>query len=162
MTHDPRNGPTIASAGSATTGGPPEDGAMLRALFDQAMARPEGERHAWAQALPVDASLRAALLRLLRASARLHGPLEMPVLARAASIGDESEPAAPEGLIGQRVGAFRLTALLGQGGMATVFLGEREGADFLHRVAVKLLRRGLYSAKQGSVNNIPRQLRLVG
>ena len=145
MTHEPPNGPTVASQGSASAGSPPEDGAVLRALFDQAMAQPDAERETWAHTLSIDESLRAALLRLLRASARLHGPLEMPVLARAASIGDEAEPAAPEGLIGERVGAFRLTALLGQGGMATVFLGEREGADFRHQVAVKLLRRGLYS-----------------
>ncbi len=140
MSHEPPNGPRTASAGS-----PPEDGAVLRALFDQAMTQPQGERETWAHALSVDESLRAALLRLLRASAKPHGPLEMPALERAARIGDEAEPAAPEGLIGERVGAFRLTALLGQGGMATVFLGEREGADFHHQVAVKLLRRGLYS-----------------
>ena len=35
--------------------------------------------------------------------------------------------------------------LLGQGGMAAVFLGEREGGDFRQLAAVKLLRRGLYS-----------------
>ena len=35
--------------------------------------------------------------------------------------------------------------LLGKGGMAAVFLGEREGGDFRQHVAMKLLRRGLYS-----------------
>jgi len=50
-----------------------------------------------------------------------------------------------DGLIGSRIGGFRLVRLLGQGGMATVFLGERSNGDFEQRVAVKLLRRGLYS-----------------
>jgi eukaryotic-like serine/threonine-protein kinase len=140
MSHD---APTVAA--TSPEGNPPEDGAALRALFDHAVALPEGERETWLHALSIDASLRESLLRLLRAFGRQHGPLEMPVLARAASIGDEDEPAAPDGLIGERIGAFRLTALLGQGGMATVFLGEREDADFHHQVAVKLLRRGLYS-----------------
>ncbi len=58
---------------------------------------------------------------------------------------DVDEPLRHDGLIGQRIGAFRLTRLLGKGGMAAVFLGEREGGDFAQRVAVKLLRRGLYS-----------------
>jgi serine/threonine-protein kinase len=113
-------------------------------LFDAAVAQPECAREAWALAQPVGESLRSALLRLLRAAAR-HGPLETPALARAARIGDDVDPDVTEGLIGERVGAFRLTALLGQGGMATVFLAEREGADFHQEVAVKLLRRGLYS-----------------
>src|SRR5689334_14249638 len=102
MSHEPPNGPTTAS-----TRGPP-----LRDLFDQAMALPEAEREAWVRALSIDDSLRASLLRLLHASAKQHGPLEMPAMARAARIGDEAEPAAPEGLIGERIGAFRLTALL--------------------------------------------------
>jgi tetratricopeptide (TPR) repeat protein len=124
---------------------PPDGGGGLRALFEQALAQPEPAREPWARALPIDEALRSDLLRLLRAAARPQGPFDTPALARAASIGDDVEPAAPEGLIGERVGAFRLTSLLGQGGMATVFLGEREGADFRQEVAVKLLRRGLYS-----------------
>jgi eukaryotic-like serine/threonine-protein kinase len=140
MSDDPPTIPAVASAGNS-----PEGGAALRALFDQAVAQPEGERESWVQALSVDESLRAALLRLLRAFAKQRGPLDLPALARAANIGEDDEPAVAEGLIGERIGAFRLTALLGQGGMATVFLGEREGADFRHQVAVKLLRRGLYS-----------------
>ena len=140
MNPQPPTAPPPVSATFAT-----ENGATLRALFEQALAQPEDEREAWTLALPVDESLRSRLLRLLRAAANRHGPMDMPALERAAHIGEEDEPAAPEGLIGERVGAFRLTALLGQGGMATVFLGEREGADFHHEVAVKLLRRGLYS-----------------
>ncbi len=50
-----------------------------------------------------------------------------------------------ERLVGQRIGAFRLVRLLGKGGMAAVFLGAREDGDFRQDVAVKLLRRGLYS-----------------
>ena len=116
--------------GSVAAPNTAEDGAALRALFEQALAEPEDEREAWALALCVDESLRSRLLRLLRAAANRQGPMDMPALERAAQIGDEDEPAAPEGLIGERVGPFRLTALLGQGGMATVFLGEREDARF--------------------------------
>jgi serine/threonine protein kinase len=50
-----------------------------------------------------------------------------------------------ESLVGQRIGVFRLVRLLGKGGMAAVFLGSRESGDFRQDVAIKLLRRGLYS-----------------
>ncbi|MBN8483059.1 MAG: serine/threonine protein kinase, partial [Xanthomonadales bacterium] len=135
MTTDPPTDPARVAA----------HGAVLRDLFEQALAQPEAGREAWAMALAIDDALRAALLRLVRAAADRPGPLDVPVLARAARIGDDDEAATAEGLIGERIGAFRLTALLGQGGMATVFLATREGADFHHEVAVKLLRRGLFS-----------------
>ena len=46
---------------------------------------------------------------------------------------------------------------LGQGGMATVFLAEREDVDFQQRVAVKLLRRGPYSELQQQLFRRERQ-----
>jgi eukaryotic-like serine/threonine-protein kinase len=57
----------------------------------------------------------------------------------------EAPELAVDGLIGTTLGGFRLVRLLGHGGMAAVFLGERVDADFQQQVAVKLLRRGLYS-----------------
>jgi non-specific serine/threonine protein kinase/serine/threonine-protein kinase len=41
-----------------------------------------------------------------------------------------------------RVGRYRITRELGQGGMAVVYLAEREEGDFQHRVAVKVMRGG--------------------
>jgi eukaryotic-like serine/threonine-protein kinase len=118
--------------------------ARLRALFDAALEQPAPRRAAWVAAQSADDDERAALQRLLEADTVASGPLDTPVAERAARIGDDDD-AGSEGLIGQRIGAFRLIRLLGQGGMATVFLGEREGVDFTQQVAVKLLRRGLYS-----------------
>ncbi len=43
----------------------------------------------------------------------------------------------------EHVGPYRLIGHLGRGGMGTVYLGERADGEFDHRVAVKLLRRGL-------------------
>lgn len=48
-------------------------------------------------------------------------------------------------LIGQIVGGFRLVRLLGEGGMSSVYLGERV-KEFEQRAAVKILREGLYDA----------------
>ena len=44
------------------------------------------------------------------------------------------------------VGPFRLLRLLGEGGMGTVYLAERRDADFVQRVALKLLDRSAASA----------------
>ena len=117
--------------------------ARLRMLFEAALEVAPAQRSAWIAAHAAEDE-RSALQRLLAADAVIGGALDLPVAERAARIGG-GDDAGIEGLVGQRIGSFRLVRLLGQGGMATVFLGEREGADFRQRVAVKLLRRGLYS-----------------
>jgi serine/threonine protein kinase len=116
----------------------------LRDVFDRVLELAETERGQWIDAEVSDPDDRAALRLLLGAEAG-HGPLDMPSTERILRIGAEPELEA-DGLVGQRIGAFRLVRLLGQGGMAAVFLGERDGAGFRQQVAVKLLRRGLYSA----------------
>lgn len=51
-------------------------------------------------------------------------------------------PPPPDPLLGRRLGPYRLTARLGEGGMGAVYLAEREG-EFHRRVAVKLVRSAL-------------------
>ena len=41
------------------------------------------------------------------------------------------------------IGSYRLLDRIGRGGMGTVYLAERADGEYEHRVAVKLLRRGL-------------------
>lgn len=50
------------------------------------------------------------------------------------------EAAAPE-----RIGAYRVTGLVGQGGMGAVYRGERAAGDFDHTVAIKVIRPGALS-----------------
>jgi len=44
---------------------------------------------------------------------------------------------------GRRVGAYLLLRAIGAGGMGTVYLAERDDAQFKKRVAVKLIKRGM-------------------
>src|SRR5690606_3086450 len=53
---------------------------------------------------------------------------------------DADAEAKAEALIGRRVGGFELQGLLGQGGMAFVYLAEREQGGARQRVALKWLR----------------------
>jgi eukaryotic-like serine/threonine-protein kinase len=120
----------------------PDTQNRLRDLFDQAVDIPAGGRDAWIDAQLADPTERAALRRLLAAD-DTHGFLDTPATEHAERMA--AEEVLPESLIGQQIGAFRIVRALGHGGMAAVFLGERVGADFAQQVAIKLLRRGLYS-----------------
>lgn len=115
----------------------------LRACFDAAMDLPAAQRPNWVLAHIIDPQQRAELLRLLAAE-QISGALDTPSAERAARIGSERELNTFD-RVGFHIGAFTLVRLLGQGGMATVYLGERTDADFQQTVAVKLLRHGLYS-----------------
>ena len=99
-------------------------------------------RDAWLAANVDDGDTRALLLRLLGADTS-DGFLDVSAVQRLACL--VAVEIAPQGLIGERVGAFRIVRELGRGGMAVVFLGARVDADFEQQVAIKLLRRGLYS-----------------
>src|SRR5690606_3439980 len=123
----------------------PERCERLREVFDIALELPSGQRAQWIAEHLDDVDDRAALTLLLSAAIQ-RGPLDVPSAERMRRL--EIAMPSSEGLVGQVVGGFRLTRLLGQGGMATVFLGERDTAEFRQLAAVKLLRRGLYSAHE--------------
>jgi serine/threonine protein kinase/tetratricopeptide (TPR) repeat protein len=53
----------------------------------------------------------------------------------------------PDAWTGKRVGAYKVIRQLGEGGMAIVFLGERDDDHFRKRVAIKMLRPGFYTAE---------------
>jgi serine/threonine-protein kinase len=114
----------------------------LRDLFERAVDVCAAERDAWIDAHATNPGERTALRRLLAADDG-SGFLDTPATEYAARLAADEVTA--DGLIGQRIGAFRLVRTLGRGGMAAVFLGERVDADFEQNVAIKLLRRGLYS-----------------
>jgi len=65
----------------------------------------------------------------------------------------ENSPAArwlsfdPAAWRGKRIGAYKIVRELGHGGMAVVYLGERDDEQFSKRVAIKMLRPGFYTAE---------------
>ncbi len=138
------NDPSVTSDARDTLAGSGDSIARLRMLFDLALDMAPGDRGAWIARNVADANDREALARLLAAADEIGGGfLDTPVAEHASALAADSVVA--ESLLGQRIGVFRLVRLLGKGGMAAVFLGTREGADFRQDVAIKLLRRGLYS-----------------
>jgi eukaryotic-like serine/threonine-protein kinase len=61
------------------------------------------------------------------------------------SLTPDSPPTAPRTLSGARLGSYRLGMLLGQGGMSSVYLANRDDGQFEQKVAVKLMSPHLTS-----------------
>ncbi len=120
--------------------------ANLRDCFDQLLALPPPERAAWLRSHAIDFDQHDMLVRMIAEAEAVQTQRDgsdLPErLQRLAAAQDDAAAAA---WIGRRVGAFKLLRLIGQGGMGAIFLAEREDADFAQQVAVKLLRRGMFS-----------------
>jgi hypothetical protein len=118
----------------------PERWRRLEDLFEMASAMPSGERGVWLdRACADDAELRAELDAMLRADGVTHLPIERALEAGHAI----AEAAAAVPMIGRRIGPYRITAVLGYGGMGSVFAAARDDQVYLREVAIKVLRNEL-------------------
>jgi serine/threonine-protein kinase len=116
----------------------------LRELFDVAVDLPTEERGAVLDALCPDPGNRERLDRMLALDTqqRLALPRHaVEVLTRSMDDTEQPEPFAA----GNRIGGFELIELIGEGGSSSVFRAVRETAGVRQEVALKLLRRALYS-----------------
>ena len=119
----------------------PERWQKIQAILDQAEEQPYEGRLDWLHVVcEGDDELLAEVQSFLAHEEQLAGFIEEPVLSRLYGE-EESLGCFPAG---DRVGPYRLVALLGEGGMGAVYLAERE-AEFEQRVALKLIQRGLAS-----------------
>ena len=124
----------------------PERWKEIEAVLDAVLACPSGERPETLHRLTGDdAELRREVESLLAAHAAADGFLDDsaeafagPYLLHAAAGEAGDRP-------GAVVGRYRLVAELGRGGMGTVWLAERSDGEFEHRVALKLIKRGMDS-----------------
>ena len=127
----------------------PERWRRLSTILDGALDLPSEARARYLDlACGGDAELRREVEDLLAAEASAGPFLETPAGERSAPLVAEmvqhlGEAEAPPA--GRLVGAYRLLAELGEGGMGTVHLAERADGQFEQRVAIKLLRHGLES-----------------
>lgn len=102
----------------------------LELAFDQ----PAAERMAWARTRYADdPDLLARVLKLLDTDASMSSAL---LTGGVRDLLDEELP--PE-----RAGPYRITELIGRGGMGAVYIAERDTGDFDHKVAVKIIRPGV-------------------
>jgi len=115
----------------------------LHEIFDALLDVPAERREDWLNDHQIDMDTRSELQRLAEEDAQT-GPLDRSPAATLATAFGNKEPTI-DSVIGRRIGVFRIVRALGEGGMASVFLAQREGADFQQTVALKLLKRGALS-----------------
>lgn len=117
----------------------PEDTLERQALqlFESALLQPSEEREAWISKTAGDNTALAekALALLLRDKGS--GPVLFTGQAITDTVDDEESP--------QRIGAYKITGLVGRGGMGAVYKGERDTGDFEHIAAIKVIRAGVMS-----------------
>ncbi len=130
----------------------PDRLARVKALFEAALDEPEASRAALlARECGDDEALRDEVASLLSALARSGSTWDRPapefVADALAELADTIDrmPEQDETAVGQRVGAYLVTRLIGSGGMGAVYEGARADDEFHKRVAIKFLRRGLES-----------------
>ena len=113
-------------------------------ILDAAFELPVDSRPSYLdQACSGSPELRAAVERLIASAENPHSPLDSgaELVRQVVEEGAEpEEPALPEGA---RIGPYRILRKLGTGGMGTVYLAERDDAQFRQVVALKLVRGGL-------------------
>ena len=131
----------------------PEQWLALRPYLEHAFDMADEARAAWLHSIGTqDPALAAQVASLLQ---------EHNDLAKAGFLeGSLKLPTSVAGLAGQVVGPYTLISLLGQGGMGSVWLGERTDGRFERRVAVKFLNVALLG--QGGEERFKREGRILG
>lgn len=111
--------------------------ARLDAFLDELLDLPDSERVAALRLRTVDdPQVAAGLESWLRAVQASNDFLSTPPRP------GMDEWCLPDPTIGVRLGAWRLTRLIGRGGMGDVYEAVRADGEFEQRVAIKLLQRG--------------------
>jgi eukaryotic-like serine/threonine-protein kinase len=112
---------------------------LLRTLFELSLEQPDSERDAWLQRQC--AASPDMLARLRRMLAQRQKPAGILANDAAALLG-RLLPAedAVDDVLGGNIGPYRMSRMLGEGGMGRVYLAERVDGQFHHQVALKLIR----------------------
>jgi len=118
---------------------------QVKAIAIEALAQPDAERFAFVAArCGLDEPLCReveSLLASMASATHLYERPAFPAEAVLTALADTQE--APASVVGRRIGAYRVVAELGRGGMGVAYLGERADDAFDKRVAIKVIKRGM-------------------
>ncbi|MGA9527176.1 MAG: protein kinase [Terriglobales bacterium] len=117
----------------------PEKWEQVKELFTLALGQAPGERNSFLrQACGGDESLFSEVESLLSSFDSAGAFLEDCPASDMLS-------AQLRGVAGKRIGAYRILREMGHGGMAVVYLGERDDQNYRKQVAIKMVRPGIDS-----------------
>src|ERR1700730_15888017 len=112
----------------------------IQSLFEEVVDSGPEERVArLASSCQGDSDLRDSVEALLASDQRTEDPLVNAIGAAAESLLEEHQ----DRLLGTRIGPYRVMSILGQGGMSTVYRGERDDSQYQHTVAIKVLHQAV-------------------
>ncbi len=112
----------------------------LLQMLGRAMELPDGQRKAFLhEQCAHDPALLERALRLIQEESESK---EWDLSSSRNLIAPVLETSPPP-LLGQQIGPWKLSRLLGEGGMGTVYLGDRMDEAFSQEVAVKVIREGV-------------------
>ncbi|MGH9849481.1 MAG: tetratricopeptide repeat protein [Blastocatellia bacterium] len=117
----------------------PEHWQRIEALFGAVVDRPAAERDTYlTRVCNGDEELRLEVLSLLARDTSedlIRDPIAGVALSFTARPKDD--------LTGERIGPYRVTRLVGRGGMGAVYEAERDDEQFRQQVAIKVIKRGM-------------------
>lgn len=117
--------------------------AKISEIIETAIEKPESERSAYLTKIcGEDTALREEVESLLLYEATDTDLFEKNQISHL--FFDEADKLT-NSFIGKQIGKYKLTNLLGEGGMGAVFLAERTDGEFDQQVAIKLLKQGFVS-----------------
>jgi serine/threonine protein kinase/tetratricopeptide (TPR) repeat protein len=129
----------------------PERWKQVEEVFQTALDLQADERHRYIEtACAGDETLREQVVSLVSQYEAAGDFIEEPAFA-SVSLAQETDPHSTNPMnfpeldpaIGRRVGSYRLVREVGRGGMGAVYEALRADGEFRHRVAVKLIKRGM-------------------
>lgn len=120
----------------------PERWQQIKDIFQAAMEQETGQCAEFLEkACAGDEELRREVESLLLADQGATNPLDAQVSQIAATLLLPAEP--NQQMIGRRIGVYRVTGLIGQGGMGAVYRAARDDHQYDKEVAIKLVKGGL-------------------
>lgn len=116
----------------------PDSWRRLETAFHSALELPADERESWLRTTFADEpALQREALAILHVHVAAGDSLSVHHLLPALDAGD-----APTLATGDRIGAWRIDALIGRGGMGEVYRASRADAAYEQEVAIKVMRAG--------------------
>jgi tetratricopeptide (TPR) repeat protein/tRNA A-37 threonylcarbamoyl transferase component Bud32 len=124
----------------------PERWKQIAEIFQTVVERPAAERASFLTKIcGPDQELRREVESLLAHESE-DSFIQNPIGHAAQALTQAPADDMADDMIGRRLGAYRVTRLIGHGGMGAVYEALRDDAQFEQRVAVKVIRRGMETA----------------